>query len=470
MNLNIKPKEKSKKEKQKLHIKHNTYNKGITLIALIITIVILLILAVVTISAVQGDGIIGYAKKAKNEWEKASEEEQQQLIDLEVGVAGGPWKSEGDKVINIKTKEELKVGDYVNYNVTPTDGASDGNLTYTSPKSATGADQDQTFNATNNGIKWQVLDVQNGKIRLISEKFVEPTSGGQSYSGKEDNSKQTNSDNHKYFTLKGKTGFINGIDELNNICAIYGHGKGAESATSITVEDVNRITGYDPAIAKCGEGTINEYGKTVTYTLGSDGKVSSDFENGENASANGKDINSFNYYDKSTRSFKNLISGENGISITSTFYKYYPTNLKSDVNADHTHGVIKKDDGTLAYNGIYQMIFGKWKVVNNQDIEKEDNNEEKFKFEEEEMEYSTRNPYWLASDFAETLRNRVCYGLRYITAYVSRVNLCETWENSEDACGFGVRPVVTLKSDVQLSKGSSGGTTEANVATWNVEQ
>ena len=40
MNLNIKPKEKLNKEKQKLHIKcHNYNNKGITLIALIITII-----------------------------------------------------------------------------------------------------------------------------------------------------------------------------------------------------------------------------------------------------------------------------------------------------------------------------------------------------------------------------------------------------------------------------------------------
>ena len=45
--------------------------KGITLVALILTIVILLILAVVTISTVQGDGIIDKALQAKTDYEDA---------------------------------------------------------------------------------------------------------------------------------------------------------------------------------------------------------------------------------------------------------------------------------------------------------------------------------------------------------------------------------------------------------------
>ena len=45
--------------------------KGITLIALIITIIVLLLLAVVAISAVQDDGIINYAKNAREDYGKA---------------------------------------------------------------------------------------------------------------------------------------------------------------------------------------------------------------------------------------------------------------------------------------------------------------------------------------------------------------------------------------------------------------
>ena len=53
--------------------------KGITLVALIITIVVLLILAVVAIRAVQDGGIIDYAKNARDDYQKAQDEEQTQL-------------------------------------------------------------------------------------------------------------------------------------------------------------------------------------------------------------------------------------------------------------------------------------------------------------------------------------------------------------------------------------------------------
>ena len=50
--------------------------KAITLVALIITIVILLILAVVAISAIQNDGILGYAENAADSYNKAIIDEQ----------------------------------------------------------------------------------------------------------------------------------------------------------------------------------------------------------------------------------------------------------------------------------------------------------------------------------------------------------------------------------------------------------
>ena len=53
--------------------------KGITLIALIITIIVLLILAVVAIGAVQNDGIIEYAKNARQEYGVAQDKENSTL-------------------------------------------------------------------------------------------------------------------------------------------------------------------------------------------------------------------------------------------------------------------------------------------------------------------------------------------------------------------------------------------------------
>ena len=57
-------------------MKKSKTQKGITLIALIITIVVLLILAVVTINAIQGDGIIEYAKNAANDYQQAQADEE----------------------------------------------------------------------------------------------------------------------------------------------------------------------------------------------------------------------------------------------------------------------------------------------------------------------------------------------------------------------------------------------------------
>ena len=58
-------------------------SQGITLIALVVTIVILLILSGVTINMLLGeDGIIRMAKEAKNTWEGAVTNEQEDLKNL----------------------------------------------------------------------------------------------------------------------------------------------------------------------------------------------------------------------------------------------------------------------------------------------------------------------------------------------------------------------------------------------------
>ena len=53
------------------------------------------------------------------------------------------------------------------------------------------------------------------------------------------------------------------LQKLHNYCAQYGKGTGAVSARAIKVEDIDRVTGYDPSQFK-------GYGDEKTYTL-SDG-------------------------------------------------------------------------------------------------------------------------------------------------------------------------------------------------------
>ncbi len=76
-----------KAKQQKYQSPNNKLQKGITLIALVITIIVLLILAGVSIATLTGDnGILTKAQTAKEETQKASEEEQRQLAALNASM------------------------------------------------------------------------------------------------------------------------------------------------------------------------------------------------------------------------------------------------------------------------------------------------------------------------------------------------------------------------------------------------
>lgn len=424
--------------------------KGITLIALVITIIVLLILAGVTIVMLTGDnGILTKARTAQTTNDEETAKEQIKIAvmgsygkdgelnydDLkqnlgQIGITGLPdtasyplkvtldgvkatIKENGE--VEFQNGKTIEVGDYVAYDPTLEANASD--LTYTSKLEKTGADSNQVFNVAtykNAGYGWRVLGVSNGKIRLISDEFI----GAGEYT----DSSRT------FYTLKGQKGFINGIEELNKISAIFGHGKGAESATSITVEDINAITGYNPTTAKYGEGDWYEYGNTVTYTRGEGTALSSSATNGKKRSGT---QSTFNYYDKTDKTFKALISGS--IEITSTFYTYGPATLK-DGFTQPIQGV--DENGT--YNEVNQMLFGKWTIT-------ADNG-----YYRNFTGTGTQPNYWLASDGAYTNSDSVCWGLRMASG--GGVDYCALYGPGKfwGGVSVGVRPVVSLKSDVSL--------------------
>ena len=433
--------------------------KGITLIALVITIIVLLILAGVTIATLTGDnGILGKANEAKttNDEEKAKEQIKIAVMgsygddgklnydDLkqnlgQIGITGLPDTAsyplkvtlDGVKATikengEVEFGKTIEVGDYVDYN--PTLGANTGDLTYTSTTDKTGASSDQEFNAAtykSAGYGWRVLGVKNGKIRLISEEFIGPGKDKEIYIG-----------NRTYYNLKGQKGYINGIEELNKISGIFGHGKGAEKATSITVEDINEITGYNPETAKDGKGQFYEYGNKVTYTRGEGSALSSSATNGKTWSGT---ESTFNYYDKASKTFKALTSGN--IQITSTYYEYEPTTLGTDRLAKPLQGV--DENGT--FNEIYKMIFGDWERT------------EKNGYYRNFTGTGTEPRYWLASDYAYAYGSTVDWGLRYVyegDVYYS--SLCESY-GYEYSRSFGVRPVVSLKSDISLEWNDTAG-------------
>ena len=326
---------------------------GITLVALVVTIVILLILAGITIATLFGEnGIIKMAQKAKDETEKAQEETEKQLQNL----ANELSNTIGDKIESpnewtqpdplkpeiTNGKITLKIGDYVDYDCTTSDA------TYTSPKEKTGYTEDQVFKANEYQYGWRVLGVnENKQLMLLSEDFVPLTGGG-------DRGNRTG----QYYYLKGQAGYENGVEELNKICSIYGNGKGAVSARSINVDDVNKVTGYNPNNTgvkdpkNIGNGTkfrenqLDEYNSSIKYTLTTEGVK---FEPMNGAKDGVRKILKFTYYDETSTRWKSLSTNENVTLINKQYY-YYPTTLTETNDLIATNGIASNSTE-------YKMLF-----------------------------------------------------------------------------------------------------------------
>lgn len=385
-----------KQEQSKLN--YCKKEKAITLIALVITIIVLLILAGVSIATLTGEnGILTRANDAKEEIGRATAEEKVEVevlgsydnngnIDLDklnenleniegltlglpveelpavMTVDGyevvirkdgkvnrpGKWREktneQQEKIITDGTVE-LRIGDYVNYD--PTNGGEISTV-YTSLQGTYHEDQseaiadtsenmkegngyaDQTFSVAVNTNGWRVLgiDENTDEILLISTDVVKTI------------------DNNKFY-MKGQTGYEWGEKELNEICKIFGQGKGASGARSITIDDINEATGYNPEIAHCYDTEIYEYGNEVTYTKVNNGVEYQDTLN------NNKGIENypmFRYYDEKNNIWKTLKEG-NKQKLKSTAYLYYPNTLTDNVDGE-TVGI---DPSSVEY----EMLFSR---------------------------------------------------------------------------------------------------------------
>ena len=245
--------------------------KGITLIALVVTIVVLLILAGVTISLLLDEnGIITKSKDARNANRAGAIKEEITLWKADKFAAdngAGSHESMDDFLARLKTRglisdediatikdtkklqvgketivfpsdaktlvqafkdNEIKVGDYLNYN-----DYVDETKTCTTLTNENGWG-DQKYTATKNTY-WQVLglDSTGEKLMLISQSPIK----------KEMKTDDTAEDWEKtpYLVLKGAYGYVNGKTILNNISGIYNTELG--EAKSITAEEINRLVG-----------------------------------------------------------------------------------------------------------------------------------------------------------------------------------------------------------------------------------
>ena len=408
-------------------MKKHIQERGITLVALVVTLVILLILAGITIATLFGEnGIINKAQKAKEETEKSTKNELDALNSLEEemenAINGNGWRQPNPLKPEITNGEiTLKIGDYVDYDCTTS------NEIYTSAKEKTGYTQDQVFKANAYNYGWRVLGIDKStkQLQLISEDFVPLTGGG-------DRGNRIG----QYYYLSGRAGYIYGEGELNKICSIYGNGKGAVTARSINVDDVNKITGYNPnnigvkdpsqtgSGIKFGDGSAREYNNTVKYTLTSNG-VKYEPVNGA-PSGTSSMFKKFVYYNNETNEWK-ILEENQSTTLKSNVYSYYPTTL---TETDDENAKV----GIASTSAEYKMLF-----VNSSTGDDNTN-----------IGNSNGIQYWLNSKYLCTENGYAHVGLRYINeGRISYNGLHETYEPN-DVNYLGIRPVVTLSSEIQL--------------------
>ena len=329
-------------------------DNGVTLIALVITIAVLLILAGVTIAEVFSDEGLWdksnqFAESANATIEENSEQVKNMINELDEIM--NPWV-QNKTVVTKKLKSGTKT-----YNV----------------------GDDYTYDCGVEGYTggWKVLGAERGKLLIMSTVDVGT------------------------LKLSGKDGYNTGVSKLNAMCAKYG-----TNARSITVEDINRVTGYDPTNQGDGKafgaGEFYEYGNKVTYTASG------------SSATNGKNYTgsiSYEHPDERKIGTDNVTS----ITVESTGYYYYPYSLTT---SSSTTGECK---GIATDSSAYKLLF-------------------------RNADDSANCSYWLASRAVFAATSSALFGLRYVYSdgYVGSYYLWYSNGNTSNP-SLGVRAVVPVE-------------------------
>ena len=227
--------------------------KGITLVALVITIIILLILATISIQSLTNTGLFKNAEKAREETNKAIENQEKRLNEYEDELnkyVSGTTQTQ-------KLADKVKVGDYVTY--TPDALDSNAVSTLKANLNTYSGKSDSTVNAAidRENLKWRVLDIQNGQVRLISET---PTTSK--------------------IELKGYNGYNNAVKLIDDACStLYTNSKLANKVQNLKTEDITKYmktqptedtTPYSPSTKYYPEILLKEKEQTVNEKAGTE--------------------------------------------------------------------------------------------------------------------------------------------------------------------------------------------------------
>ena len=228
-------------------------DRGITLVALVITIIILLILATISIQSLTNTGLFQKAQEAKEKTKNATENQAKTLNEYEDELN----KYVSGTTLTQKLADKVKVGDYVTY--APDELDSNAVATLKSNLNTYSGKSNSTINAAidRQDLKWRVLDVQNGQVRLISE--VPTTSK---------------------IELYGYNGYNNAVKLIDDACStLYTNTKLANKVQNLKIEDITKYmktqptedtTPYSPEDKYYPEILLKEKGQTVNGTAGTE--------------------------------------------------------------------------------------------------------------------------------------------------------------------------------------------------------
>ena len=226
---------------------------GITLVALVIMIIILLILATISIQALTNTGLFAKAQEAKEKTKNATENQAKTLNEYEDELnkyVSGTTQTQ-------KLADKVKVGDYVEY--TPDELGNESLTTLKTNLNTYSGNSNSTVNPAikRDDLKWRVLDIQNGQVRLISEV---PTKSK--------------------IELKGYNGYNNAVKLLDDACSIlYTNSKLANKVQNLKIEDITKYMTTQPILDKETYSPENKYypeillkekGQTVNGTTGTE--------------------------------------------------------------------------------------------------------------------------------------------------------------------------------------------------------
>ena len=247
------------------------------------------------------------------------------------GTVATAWRQEGLTVTNgIQT---LQIGDYVDY-------ISDASITifneeYDEFGNSLGlVEEISTYEKEGGG--WKVLGASDdGELLIMSTKSVGGGYYDQSYNA-----------------------YWNGVTDLNIQCESFGKGTYAKGARAIDIQDVNKITGYNPRNVGVydplqqgqgiiyGDDTFLEYDNVITY------KWIEDEEEPYGGYVEGVGINgksTYFYVDSFALPNNSNLLNTKTATVTSNFYKYYYNTLTDQVTGDSV--------GISTDSGAYKMLF-----------------------------------------------------------------------------------------------------------------